>query len=123
MKYLHIIMTLLFIATALLQINDPDPLYWVATYLSVAVVGGFAVFAMPLMTLSKIAIGMAVAGLLISMPGAGDYFTAQDFGSITQSMSGEKPYIESAREFGGLFVAIAYLVFYEMMQRRGRVRS
>lgn len=118
MKYLHAIMTVLFVVTAVLQINDPDPLYWVATYLAVAVIGGTAFFNRPLMTLCKVVIGMAVAGILISVPGTGDYFTSQDYGSITQSMRGDKPYIEEAREFGGLFVALAYLVFFEIMHRR-----
>ena len=116
MKYLHAVVTLLFILIAVLQINDPDPLYWVATYLAVAATSGLALFGRPLLLLCNIAIGMTLAGLLISISGTGDYFSANDYNSIYQSMSEDKPYIESAREFGGLFIALAYLVFLQIMQ-------
>lgn len=58
-----------------------------------------------------------IPGLLISMPGTGDYFAAEDYGSIYGGMSAEKPYIESAREFGGLFVALG-LIFLEVAGRQ-----
>lgn len=118
MKYLHLLMALLFAITAALQINDPDPLYWVATYGATAATAGTAFFGVRLRTLLLVTLGMAVGGLLISMPGTGDYFAANDYGSIYQSMSGDKPYIESAREFGGLLVAIVYLSVFAVLWRR-----
>lgn len=118
-RLIHATMGLLFIVTALLQLNDPDPLYWVATYLTVAVVCGAAAIGWSLATLGKIAIGMSLAGILISAPGTGEYLAADDFGSITQGMSGDKPYIESVREFGGLFVALVYLIAFQIAAWRG----
>jgi len=118
MKFVHVIMALLFVITAALQLNDPDPLYWVTVYLAAGVVAVAAFRGRFLKTLSKVSIGLALAGLLISIPGTGEYFGADDYGSIYGGMSAEKPYIESAREFGGLFIAVAYLVFLEVAGRR-----
>jgi len=118
MKYLHAIIALLFVVTAALQWNDPDPLYWIVTYIAVAVVAGAACLGRPLVALSRITIGLSLAGLLIAAQGAGDYLAANDYGSITQGMSAEKPYIEPAREFGGLLLALGYLGFCEIVRQR-----
>jgi len=119
MKILHASMALLMLVTAALQLNDPDPIYWVVTYLAVAAVGAAALFGRPLMTLSKIAIGLLLAGLLISLPGTIDYVASGDYASATLTMSDDKPYIESIREFGGLLVALVYLVVFEVVQKQG----
>ena len=114
LKYFHSIAALLFLTMAVIQLNDPDPLYWVAAYLAVAIVSGARYFGNSLEVLSKIALGMVLAGLLISVPGVIDYFAAEDYASIYGRMAVEKPYIESAREFGGLSIAVLYLTLSEM---------
>jgi len=118
MKILHAVMALLFVVTAALQLNDPDPLYWVVAYLATAAVGVAALFGRPLLALSRVAIGLTVAGLLISVPGTTEYFASGDYASATLSMSDDKPYIEAIREFGGLLVALIYLLVFEIVQRR-----
>ena len=112
-KLFHALSTLLFFTMAAIQLNDPDPLYWVVVYMAGALVSGGLCFGSRLETLSKVTIGMVVAGLLISGPGVIDYFTAEDYSSIYGSMSGAKPYVESAREFGGLFIVAIYLALFE----------
>jgi len=120
MKILHAIMALLFLVTAVLQWNDPDPLYWVVAYGVVAAVAGAACLGRAWVTAARVAAGLCLAGLLMAAPGAGDFVAANDYGAITQGMSAEKPYIEPAREFGGLLLALAYLVFFEIIHRRGK---
>jgi hypothetical protein len=112
-KFFHGVATLLFLTMAAIQLNDPDPLYWVAVYLVTAVLSGGLCFGSRLETLSKVTIGMAMAGLFISGPGVIEYFTAEDYTSIYGKMLGEKPYVESAREFGGLFIVAVYLTLFE----------
>ena len=107
------IATLLFLTMAAIQLNDPDPLYWVVVYLAAATLSGALCFGLRLETLSKVTVGMAVAGLLISGPGVIEYFAAQDYSTIYGSMSGDKPYVESAREFGGLAIVAIYLALFE----------
>ena len=45
MKYVAAVMTLLFLAAASVQFNDPDPLGWVAIYVAAAVLSAWSVFA------------------------------------------------------------------------------
>ena len=99
---------------AVIQLNDPDPLYWFVVYIMVMIVSLAKFFNRPIDMFAKVTTGMVLAGLLISVTGVIEYFTAEDFGSITGRMTVEKPYIESAREFGGLFIASIYLIFYEL---------
>jgi hypothetical protein len=112
-KFFQGIATLLFFTMAAIQLNDPDPLYWVIVYLAAALLSGGLCIGVRLETLSKIVAGMVFAGLLISGPGLMEYFTVQDYSSIYGGMSGDKPYVESAREFGGLFIVVIYLVLFE----------
>jgi hypothetical protein len=112
-KFFQGIATLLFLTMAAIQLNDPDPLYWVVVYLSAALLSGALCLGSRLQTLSKVVVGMVVAGLLISGPGVIEYFAAQDYSSIYGSMSGDKPYVESAREFGGLVIVAIYLALFE----------
>jgi hypothetical protein len=98
---------------AFIQLNDPDPLYWVAVYFAAALLCGGLCFGSRLETLSKVVVGMVLAGLFISGPGVIEYFAATDYSSIYGKMSGEKPYVESAREFAGLVIVAIYLALFE----------
>jgi len=100
---------------AAIQLNDPDPLYWVLVYLAASVVAGNRYLDSGLTTFTSITTGMVLAGILIAFPGTIEYFMADvfmegNFTSIYGEMTAEKPYIESAREFGGLFIAAIYLL-------------
>lgn len=110
LKYLHILSALLFITIGLLQLNDPDPIYWVAAYSLVVCVSGANYLGKRSPMLFNITVGMVLAGLLTAAPGALDYLLREDYASIYGQMSTDRPYIESAREFGGLAMAAIYLL-------------
>lgn len=112
-KLFHGLATLLFFTMAAIQLNDPDPIFWVVVYLAAAVLAGGLCFGSRLETLSKVVFGMVLAGLLISGPGFIDYFISGDYSSIYGGMSGDKPYVESAREFGGLMIVVIYLILFQ----------
>lgn len=112
-KFFHLIASLLFLTMAVIQLNDPDPYYWVVVYITAAVIPAGLCLGKRLETLSKIAIGMILAGLIISGPGAVDYFVSEDYASIYGSMLNAKPYVESAREFGGLMITFVYIALFE----------
>jgi len=46
----------------------------------------------------------------MSLPGFIDYLASQDYSSIDDRMTGEKPYIEFAREFLGSAIAMSFLL-------------
>ena len=112
-KFFHLIASLLFFTMSVIQLNDPDPYYWVVVYISTAIIPAGLCLGKRLNTFSKVVIGMILAGLIISGPGAWEYFVAEDYASIYGSMIAAKPYVESAREFGGLMIAFIYLALFE----------
>lgn len=111
-KLAHTIVALIFIAMAFVQLNDPDPVFWVAVYLAVAFVPASKLLAYRSIAIFYVVVGMCLAGLLISVPGFIDYLSSQDFAAIGGGMSEDKPYVESAREFLGMLIGAVCLLFY-----------
>lgn len=125
MRVVHAIVALLFLGMAVIQLNDPDPAYWVAVYVVVAAVPAAMIFDRRLPTTSAVAAGMVLAGLLIAAPGFVDYLASGDYAAIGEKMKDEKPYVETAREVVGLLIAAAGLIFYgrsgqRLAARRGQ---
>ena len=111
-RLLHGLVLVGLIAMAGLQLNDPDPLLWVAVYLSVAAVVLMKLLHRKRSLLYGIATGMVIACLLVSFPGFIDYLQSGDFGSVMGEMSAHKPYVEPAREFLGTVIAAVCLAGY-----------
>jgi len=111
-RAVHGTVAILFLVMAVIQLNDPDPVYWFAVYALVAVVPAARIFNRRLPGTSAVAGGMVLAGLLIAAPGFVDYLGSGDYASISGKMMAEKPYVESAREFLGLLIAAVGLFFY-----------
>ena len=112
MKYLHLFIGLLFIAFALVQINDPDPYLWVLVYLGVALCAIAHFFERPLKWIALIGlVGCLVGAVLITPEFIG--WLEDGMPSIVTSMKAETPYIELVREFLGYIIAgIAYGVYF-----------
>ena len=108
----HATASLLFVAVAALQLNDPDPALWVATYLLVASVPLAAFLGYRLPVPFGVALGLTSACLLLSLPGFIDYLGSGNYALISAEMTGEKPHIESAREFLGIALAMSCLLLY-----------
>lgn len=115
MKYVDLLLATLFLVFAGIQLNDPDPLYWVCAYLAVGGVAFGEFLGRRPSFLNDVSIGLALAGMLIAAPGLVDYFAKGDIASITASMSSAS-HVEPAREFLGLAMALAALAWY---RRRG----
>jgi len=102
----------MFILSAVLQFNDPDPIYWSSVYLCVAGVPITRLLGWRSSAVIWLPAGMVIAGLLLLLNGFLDYLLSADYSSIFASMQAEKPYIESAREFLGLFICGVCLFVY-----------
>lgn len=107
---------------AVVQLNDPDPTYWIVVYAVVASIPAARAFDRRLETTSVVGFGLVLAGLLIAGPGFIDYIVSQDYASITGKMMADKPYVEAAREFIGLLMASACLVFYARSARAAQAQ-
>lgn len=102
----------LLLVFAYVQINDPDPAYWIFVYTG----SGSLFLATTLGRYSYFCavglIGVVVAGMVIALPGFFDYFLANDAKSLVGAMLPEKPWVEPAREFLGLGINLAALIWY-----------
>ena len=109
-KFLKIILLLVYVAFAVVQWNDPDPVFWIIIY-------GLAALILLLNLLgwhSRLLLGICItAGILYSLTYVGgviEYFTANDLGAIADKMHYDRPYIELTREFFGLWIVLGGLI-------------
>jgi hypothetical protein len=111
MKIRNYLIAALFFVFALVQLNDLDPFFWVALYGYVGMVAIIRNFR-PLRKVILLA-GMAVCAieLFLILP---EFLNWLEMGmpTITGSMKAEEPHIEFTREFLGLLICLATLVFY-----------
>ncbi len=111
MKVVKIILVVLFALFAVVQYNDVDPWLWIFIY-------GFtaALFLANLLgwynkLILLVVLTAAVIYSFTYLGGVLDYIQVGDPGAIVESMKAEKPYIEETREFGGMWIVIAALLF------------
>lgn len=107
MKNFNIAFALVFALFALLQINDPDPYLWIPIYGYASIVcianarkkyDSFAHFGALIFC---ILFGLK---LLFVRDGVVDWVNKYNSESLIQSMKATKPWVENAREFGGLLI-------------------
>ena len=121
MKILNIIFILLFILSAALQYNDPDPWLWIPLYLYGAFLcyKAFRKKYLPALFIAGIVVYTTYAMyLLVSDTGVLSWANEHNAENIVQSMKATKPWIEEKREFFGLLILIAALVLNMVWLRK-----
>lgn len=98
---------LLLLAFSALQLNDPDPILWIAFYLLCAAVPFLALINKPLKIVAVVALIACVIEMARTGSGAYNYYLHMAEEPLMQSMNPNKPYIEEAREFLGALIALA----------------
>jgi hypothetical protein len=114
MKIFNILFILLFIVSAALQYNDPDPYLWMPIYLWAAflcyqaIKGKYNRYAyLVTLTLYTVYAGF----LFFSATGVQSWFSEHNAENLVQSMKATKPWIEETREFFGLMITCGVLFF------------
>jgi hypothetical protein len=119
MRITKILFALLFLLFAIVQLNDPDPLLWVLIYLSMSAVSVMAAFGK---YSTKLMIVMAAGYLIMTIiyfEGFADWLGSPDRRLLFDDLAKmEHPYIEEAREFLGLLICLATLLFYFWLDRK-----
>jgi Ca2+/H+ antiporter len=113
MKVFNLIFCLLFIFSAILQYNDPDPYLWIPIYMYGAVLCwlAFRNKFYPKAYIAGILIFLAYAiYLFFTKNGVLDWITKHDAEDIAATMKAETPWVEDAREFFGLLILIIVLL-------------
>ncbi|MEM1108302.1 MAG: transmembrane 220 family protein [Planctomycetota bacterium] len=112
MTVLHLAAAALLLTMAGIQLNDPDPLFWVVLYVAAAVVPIARLIRRRLPVFWGVAFGLALAGLVASLPGFIDFVRSGDYTLIGGQMTADRPQIESAREFLGAVIGLSCLLPY-----------
>jgi Transmembrane family 220, helix len=113
MKVFNLLFCLLFIASAALQYNDPDPYLWIPIYLYGAALCWLAFKSKfyPKAYLAGIFFFSAYAAyLFFTTDGVLDWITRHHAEDIAATMKAEKPWIEDTREFFGLLILLVTLL-------------
>ena len=118
MRILSLFFFLLFSLFAYFQYNDPDSLAWIAMYATVAVLFGLMATGRYFRWVSLGVAGLLSVGLVIYAPGVWAFLTNNDGITFSQGMSNQYLYIEEAREFGGLLIALTAVVFLIFQGRK-----
>lgn len=110
MKIAFVIIAIIFLAFALLQINDPDPVIWVTIYGYVVLVYCLALADLKHKALIYIGLAGYFVGVIKMSPDFFDWIR-RGTPSITGSMKATTPYIELTREFFGLVLCLLAMIF------------
>ena len=113
MRIINMAFIVVFVLSAALQYNDPDPYIWMPIYLY----GAFLCFRAiqknynPMLYVAGLIVygGYAIY-LFFDRAGVLSWVTEHGSESLVQSMKATKPWIEETREFGGLLILIVALV-------------
>lgn len=113
MKALNIFFIILFVLSAALQYNDPDPYIWIPIYLLGAVLCYLAIkrrFPRTLYLIAIIGYLVYAAYFFFEENGVLSWMNEHDSENLVQSMKATKPWIEETREFLGLMILVVALV-------------
>ena len=102
-RIISIFLVLLFLFCALVQLNDPDPIFWFVTYILVSLVHWEAVHKRYYRRLSLLAALLSFAGFL--------WFWPDQYRGVAGVMKTDVPQIEEARESLGLLLISLSLFF------------
>jgi len=123
MKALNIFFILLFVLSAALQYNAPDPWLWVPLYLYGALLCYLALrgrYFQVLYVAGLVVYGAYALFLVFSETGVISWATDHGAENIAQSMKATKPWIEETREFFGLLLLMLALTANMVWSARKR---
>lgn len=125
MKVFNIIFCVLFIVSAGLQYNDPDPYIWIPIYLIGAVISfqAFRVKYYPVFTLLLSALFIIYdLYLFFDKFGVLSWLNEHNAENIAASMKASAPWIEETREFFGLLILIIVLMINYFVSQKSVVK-
>ena len=127
MKVFNVFFIIVFVFSAALQYNDPDPYIWVPIYLYAALLCYWAIKKKYNPTLYFIGLAVYIPYaiyLFISKTGVLNWITEHHGENIAETMKATKPWIEETREFFGLMIVVVVLVINMIwLKRNARVAS
>lgn len=120
-KIVHVCLAALLTYCAVIQLNDPDPYFWVVMYAACAVVPLMNIFSRNYMAVCWVAMLLCSVGVGVSSGGMIEYIQNAGEEALMQPMSDEKYYIEEAREMLGALIALLIVLGYFVAKRSRKV--
>lgn len=126
MKVFNIIFSILFLISAGLQYNDPDPYVWMPIYLYGTVLCWLAFrnrYYPKALVAGIIVYAVYAVYLFFANDGVLDWMQKHHAENIAGSMKATNPWIEETREFFGLIILIVVLAvnFFYAKRKRGGI--
>lgn len=110
-RRLSLFFTLVFVASAVVQLNDPDPFVWIAVYLAGAMFSALGAWRFPLQR--PMAVRVGIFGLLTAIWAATNIprvlETEPPWSQVLSTMQMMEPGVEEARESLGLLLIAAWM--------------
>ena len=125
MKIFNLVFSLLFVLSAALQYNDPDPYIWMPIYIYGAILCWLAFrnkYYQKAYLFGIIIYAAYAIGLFFWKNGVLDWATEHNAEDIAATMKAEKPWIEETREFFGLLLLILALLVNYLYARKRKVK-
>lgn len=121
MRIFNFGIAILFLVFAFLQINDPDPFIWILIYGSVSVLAVMAMFSYYPRKVIIILLVLYAAYSVVYFPGMEEWLSREDKTEIFDNLAKmQYAFIEESREFLGLWICNAVLIFYLIRSRSVR---
>lgn len=120
MRIFSFVLAVMFLVFAFVQVNDPDPIIWILIYGSMAVVCVLAAFNIfPRKFLILLGTVFALYSIYY-FPGVEEWIHSNDKSMLLDNVAKmEFSYIEESREFLGLAICVAVIIFYLVKSRKG----
>ena len=122
MRIISFILAALFFTSAALQLNDPDPTFWVILYGSIGIIAVFAAFQRFAPWITLLGIAVCAYEVFKLFPAFWAWLN-NGAPSIVESMQAESPHIEVVREFLGLTLCLIALGFFYIKGRKEYLRT
>jgi general stress protein CsbA len=113
MKVFNVVFIVLFVLSAALQYNDPDPYVWMPIYLYAAFLCWQSIkgkYKPVLFIVGIVAYSLYALYLLFDKTGVLNWVNQHNAENIVPTMKAGKPWIEETREFFGLVIVLAVLI-------------
>lgn len=119
MKITNFVLAVMFLLFAFVQINDPDPLLWIAIYGAMAVVCIMAAYRYYIKPLLWVLLAGFIVYMVILWPGLNEWLQQEDKGVLfDEGMKMQFLYIEESREFLGLLICVIVLLVQLFRSRK-----
>lgn len=110
-------MTGLFGLSAIVQLNDPDPLAWIGIYSACACGCLLALTPFRIWWIPVIICALCLLWAVLLLPGIYTEFSTINWSEVIGSIEMKSKQSEIVREIGGLFIAVAWMLILAIKLR------